>query len=148
MSAQEEETHCEDVVLSGRGELLAGHQARLGLDEELPVLVALLDAVGDLGVGPLVAIRGDHPVHRVPPGGSFSLRPLPLRQLDLVDLLQEQRPVVVLVEHLDDDSHGGGLGRDAVVGHGNLRADETQFKTRINVNMEFDTSFALSENFK
>lgn len=119
-------THRQDVVLAGRGELLGGHQARLGLDEELAVLVALLDAVGDLGVGPLVTVRGDHPVHRVPPGGSLSLWSLPLRQLDLVDLLQKQWPVVVLVEHLDDDSHGGGLGRDAVVGDGDLRGDEAQ----------------------
>lgn len=124
LSVEEGDTYCKDVVLSGRGELLGRHQARLGLDEELPIFVALLDAVGDLGVGPLVAIRGDHPVHWVPLGGSFSLWSLTLWQLDLVDLLQEQRPVVVLVEHLDDDSNGGGFGRDAMVGHSDLRGDE------------------------
>lgn len=114
-------TYCQNVIFSSRRELLGRHQPGLGLDEELPVFVSLLDAVGDLGVGPVVAVGRDHPVHRVSPGGSFLLRPFALRKLDLVDLLQEQRPVVVLIEHLDDDAHGGGLGGNAVVGDRDLR---------------------------
>lgn len=114
-------TYCQNVIFSRRGELLGRHQPRLGLNEKLPVFVSLLDAVGDLSVGPVVTVGCNHPVHRVSFEGSLFLRPLALRELDLVDLLQEQRPVVILIEHLDDDAYGGGLGRNAVVGNGDLR---------------------------
>ena len=99
------------------------------------MFVSFLDAVGDLGVRPLVAVRGDDPIHRVPLGVPLPLRPLALRKLDLVDLLQEQRPVVVLVKDADDDADGGGLSGNAVVGDGDLGGEIKSFKTQIDITL-------------
>lgn len=119
--------HREDVVFSGRGELLGRHQAGLGLNKKLAMFVSFLNAVGNFGVGPDVPIRRDHPIHGVSLCGSLSLGSLALWQSDLVDLLQEERPVVVVVQDLDDDADGGGFGRNAVVGDGYLRRHDKDF---------------------
>lgn len=56
-------TYSEDVVGSG-GELLPGrgHEASLGVDVELAVVVAVHDAVGELRVGALVSVVGEDAV--------------------------------------------------------------------------------------
>lgn len=124
------DTHCENVVFSGRGELLGRHQAGLGLNKELSVFISLLDAVRDLGIWSLVAVWSDDPIHRVSLRGSLFLWSLPLRQLDLIDLLQEQRPVVVLVEDSDDDADSGRFGGNAVVSDRDLRRKKSKPQTK------------------
>lgn len=90
-------SHREDVVFASRGELLGRNEACFGLDKELSLLVSALDAVGDLSVGAVVTIGSDDSIHWLSPHRAFLLRLLPLRQLDFVDLLHENGPVVVLV---------------------------------------------------
>lgn len=122
-------TYCKDVIFSRRGELLRWHHAGLGLNEKLAMFVSFLDAVGDFSVWALVTVWCNHPIHRLSLRGSLSLGPLTLGQTDLIDLLQEQRPVVILVEDLDDDPDAGGFGRNTMVGDGYLRRDNKDFKT-------------------
>lgn len=68
-------TYSEDVVCPGR-ELLPGrrHEARLGVDVKLGVVVAVHDAVGKLCVGAVVGVVGEDAVD-----GSASLSPPTLR---------------------------------------------------------------------
>lgn len=85
------------------------------------MFISFLDAVGNLSIWPDVTIRGDNPIHRVSLHDSLFLGPLTLRELDLVNLLQEQGSVVILIEDLDDDPDGGGFGRNTVVSNSDLR---------------------------
>lgn len=85
------------------------------------MFVSLFDTVRNLSIGPHVSIRCDNPIHRISLGGSLSLGPLTLRELDFVDLLKEQGSVVILIEDLDDDPDGGGFRRNAVVSNGDLK---------------------------
>lgn len=123
----------KDIIFSSGRKLLGGHQAGFGLDEEFAVLIPFFDAVGDLGVGSLVAVRGDDTVDRVSLQGSLLLGLLPLRQLDLVDLLQKLRPIVVLIQHLDYHTHCCRLGRHTLVRYSNLwRREKTSLVKKKN----------------
>lgn len=84
------------------------------------MLISLLDGIRDLRVGTLIAVRGDHPIHGIPLQSPVLFRFFPFRKLDLVDLLQELRPVVVLVQDFDDDAYRGGFGWNPVVGDSDL----------------------------
>lgn len=106
----------EDIVFPCRERLPGGHTASSGFDEELPVFVAILDAVGNLSVCASILIRGKHPVHRL------SLkRPAPCRQLDPVDLLQELRSVVILIQHIHNHPDAYRLSRSATLSDGDLK---------------------------
>ena len=85
------------------------------------MLVSLLDAIGDLSIWPLVAVGCNYPIDWVSLHGSLFLGPLPLRELDLIDLFQEQWPVVILIKDLDDDADSGGFRRNTLVSNGDLR---------------------------
>lgn len=124
------ETHCKNVVFSSRRELLGGNRAGLGFDEELSAFISILDAVRDLGVRSLIPVWCYDPIHRVSLHGSLFLRPLSLRELDLIDLFQKHRPIVILVQDSDDDADSGGSGRNAVVTDCDLRRKDKNFRTR------------------
>lgn len=85
------------------------------------MFISLLNAVWDLSIRAVITVRCNHPIHRVPLHGSLILRPLPFGELDLVDFLKEQWPVVILVKDLDNDANGGGFDGNAVVGDGYLK---------------------------
>lgn len=109
----------QDVVAPGGEGLARRHHRRLGVDEELAVLVAVDDAVGEVRVGALIAVVGEHPVNDL-----ALLPPLALGQPDLVDLLGEHGLVVVLVHHLDHHPHRALLGARAAVRHRHLGGGE------------------------
>lgn len=125
-------TYCKNVIFSSRRELLGRHHASLGLYKKLALLIPLLDAVGDFSIRSIIAVGSDDPIHWVSLRGPLLLRLFPLWELDLVDLLQKQRPVVIVVEDLDDDADGGGFSGNAVVGDGDLSRKNKDFRQRRN----------------
>uniref|UniRef100_A0A4W6G742 Uncharacterized protein n=1 Tax=Lates calcarifer TaxID=8187 RepID=A0A4W6G742_LATCA len=77
------------------------HHARHRVDLETPVLV-ILEFVGDVGVGALVVVSGEHPANLL----SAHLMAL-FRQLHVEKLVCELGPVVVGIKDSDHDSSGG-----------------------------------------
>ncbi len=124
------DTHSKNVIFSGRRKLFGRHQARLRLDKELSIFISLFNAVRDFGIRSLVTVWCNDPIHRVSLCSSLFLWPLPLRELDLIDLLQEQRPVVVLVEDLNNNADSGRLGRNSMVSDRDLRRKNTKLQTK------------------
>lgn len=115
----------KNIIFSSGRKLLGGHQAGLGLNEEFAMLISFFNAVGDLGVGALIAVGGDDAVDWVSLQGPLLLGLIPFRQLDLVDLLQKLRPIVVLIQHLDYHTHGCRFGWYTLVRYSNLWRRET-----------------------
>lgn len=105
------------------------------------MFVSLLDTVGNLSIGPHVTIGCNNSIHRISLHGSLSLRPLTLRELDLVDLLKEQGSVVILIEDLDDDPDGGGFRRNAVVSNGDLKRQNGYYCIQILIKVMYDYHF-------
>lgn len=124
------DTYCENIIICSRGEFLRRHQASLGLDKELALLVSLFYAVRDFSIRSIITVWCNDPIHRVSPRGSLFLWLLPHRELNLVDLLQEQRPVVVLIEDLDNHTDSGGFRGNAVISNGDLCIKNKDFRQR------------------
>lgn len=94
-------TYSQNVVVSCSQGLSQEHHSGSAVDGEPALLVSIHDAVRQSSVGTFVWVKGRHSEH----GVSFP-PPLPLWDSNPVDLLQEHRLVVVLVQ--DPDHHPGG----------------------------------------
>lgn len=103
-------THSQNVVAAGSEGLPRRQNRRLGINKELCVLVAVYDAVGEIAVGPLVAVVGEDAVD-----GLSLLSALPLWKFDLVDLFGKYGLVVVFVQDPDCHPHHAVFGTGAAV---------------------------------
>lgn len=108
-------TYSQNVVGPCSKSLPRRQNGRFGIDKELCVLVAVCDAVGEITVGPLVAVVGEHPVD-----GLCLLSALSLWKFDLVDLLRKYGLVVVFIQDTHRHPHCTVFGTGAAVRDHNL----------------------------
>lgn len=84
------------------------------------MFVPLFNAVRDFSIRSVITIRRNDPINWISFIGPLFFWFVPLWKLDLVDFLQKQWPVVVFIQNFDDDTDGGGFGRNTMVSDGDL----------------------------
>lgn len=108
--------YSQDVVAPRIESLPWRYNCRLWINEELPILIAVHNAVGEVAVGPVITVIGKHPID-----GLALLPPLSLWKFYLVDLLRKCGLVVIFIQDLNHHPHCTLPGTRTTIRHQHLR---------------------------